>query len=136
MTTPNDLIETHTVTCPYCDANAPLVTGAKVYPHLPHLHHKRFYLCSPCNAYVGCHDGTTRPLGRLADAALRHAKIAAHAAFDPLWQSHQMTRSAAYRWLRKELNISEHDCHIGKFDVETCRRVVQLCRQRSESHVS
>jgi hypothetical protein len=36
---------------------------------------------------VGCHKGTTKPLGRLADAELREWKKRAHAAFDPVWQA-------------------------------------------------
>lgn len=114
------------VICPYCNQPAPLVTEKEVYPDLPWLHDKSFYMCAPCGAYVGCHDGTTRPLGRLANAELRIAKMAAHAAFDPLWKSRLYTRRAAYSWLAKKLGIERDDCHIGGFDVETCRRVVQV----------
>lgn len=138
---PDDLIETRrSVTCPYCDRIAAIVGGDFIYPHRPDLHRLRFYLCRPCDAYVGCHKGTTRPLGRLANAELRQAKQDAHAAFDPLWKFHTfhrgyqtMTRNAAYEWLAEQLGINRSDCHIGMFDLETCRRVVQLCRQRNES---
>jgi hypothetical protein len=81
--------------CPYCNHDAELVTGAVVYPRLPWLHEKLFYSCLPCNAYVGCHDGTVRPLGRLANAELRAVRMAAHAALDPIWKSRQLTRTAA-----------------------------------------
>ena len=36
-------------------------------------------------------------------------------------------RKAAYRWLSKQLGISAKICHIGMFDVETCKRVVEIC---------
>lgn len=60
--------------CPYCNQDSKLVTGAKIYPHLPHLHARWFYQCAPCAAYVGCHPDSTLPLGRLANAELRRAR--------------------------------------------------------------
>ena len=109
-----------TLTCPYCNRDAQQATGADIYPHRPDLAHKKFYRCSPCGAYVGCHkDG--RPLGRLANADLRRAKQLTHAKFDPLWKSGQMSRSAAYRWLADQLGIPGDECHIGMFDIDRCR---------------
>lgn len=117
--------------CPYCRAESDLVYGDVIYPHRPDLHHKPFYLCPPCGAYVGCHPGTETPLGRLADDELRKAKQRAHAAFDPLWKAKgrckKMTRRAAYEWLAGQLEIDASDCHIGMMDVETCERVVAIC---------
>lgn len=83
-----------TVQCPYCQQPAALVTGAIVYPHRPDLHAKKFWYCVTDQAWVGCHPGGNQPMGRLADAALRRAKMAAHAVFDPRWASG--SRSAAY----------------------------------------
>lgn len=122
------------VECPYCNRPAPLVSGLEVYPHRRDLWPKKFYLCKPCDAWVGCHppasaegggqgDGTV-PLGRLANAELRAAKQAAHAAFDPLWKSGLMRRRKAYGWLAKQLDIPVQECHIGMFDVPQCNRVV------------
>jgi hypothetical protein len=121
----------HKITCSYCDRPAELVTGRTIYPHRPDLFHQRFYRCEPCGAYVGCHRGTVQPLGRLANAELRRAKIAAHAAFDPIWRSGRSSRSDAYAWLAKQLGIAIQNCHIGMFDVEQCRRVVEVCEQRA-----
>ena len=123
------------VTCPYCGNAAALVTGEAIYPHRPDLHNLRFWQCAPCGAYVGCHkpnkkmgfDGT-QPLGRLANAELRKAKWDAHAAFDPLWKAGRMDRRQAYGWLAKALGIAVEDCHIGEFDVATCKRVVSISR--------
>lgn len=114
--------------CPYCDKPAKFVLGDVIYPHRPDLAHKQFYHCAPCGAYVGCHDGTTKPLGRLANAELRKAKMDAHAAFDPHWQGRKMARVHAYRLLANKLGIRADDCHIGMFDVETCKRVVDICK--------
>lgn len=41
-----------------------------------------------------------------------------------------MSRSAAYRWLAQQLNLSKEECHMLQFDIETCRRVKQLCDAR------
>lgn len=114
--------------CDYCQGETQLVNGDVIYPHRPDLAHLRFWQCAPCDAYVGCHKGTTKPLGRLANAELRQAKMAAHAAFDPLWKFTTLTRNAAYQWLANQLGIPRADCHIGMFDVDQCRLVVALCR--------
>lgn len=117
------------VECPYCGSRASNVTGADIYPHRPDLASKRFFACNPCGAWVGCHpDG--KPLGRLANAELRRAKQYVHAAFDPLWRGRKMSRSGAYAWLARALNISTAECHIGMFDVERCRAAYRACIDR------
>lgn len=123
-------------TCPYCNNPAELVGGDAIYPHRPDLAGKKMWRCQPCGAWVGCHDGTTTPLGRLANAELRKAKQAAHAAFDRLWQAKlrregctkKEARGAAYRWLADQMGLDRETCHIGMFDVDTCRRVVEICK--------
>lgn len=119
--------------CPYCDRAAELVTGKAIYPHRPDLFGKFFWQCKPCGAYVGCHPGTQNALGRLADAKLREAKQQAHAAFDPRWKGtgkdYGKRRRNAYAWLAEQLGIAPANCHIGMFDVDQCRRVVEVCRQ-------
>jgi len=113
--------------CDYCGEPAKLVTGKEIYPHRKDLYSKKIYSCSDCGAYVGCHDGTEKPLGRLANKQLRYWKMRSHAAFDPKWRTKHMTRGAAYRWLAKKLGIHWKACHIGMFDVDMCKRVVEIC---------
>jgi len=124
------------VTCPYCSSRALLVTGSVIYPHRPDLHTKKFYSCKPCDAYVGCHPGSTQPLGRLANAELRAAKMAAHAAFDPLWKfggnNKGRLRTKAYSDLAAALHLLPEECHIGMFDVEMCNRVIAFCEGKGE----
>lgn len=91
-------------------------TNTKITKHtkgpwqtLPEECDKQFYLCAPCDAYVGCHQGTTNAPGRLANTELRAAKMAAHAAFDPLWQSGAKKRGAAYAWLATALGLDPDD---------------------------
>lgn len=134
-------IALHTrIDCPYCTHPASKVTGRVIYPHRPDLYAKQFFQCVPCDAYVGCHpDG--RPLGRLANPALRKAKMAAHAAFDPLWQDQRgaypdeqrpqkklqrIMRARAYQWLAAQMGMDFDDTHIGMFDVLQCKRVVEV----------
>ena len=125
------------LTCPYCGKPAQLTTGDYIYPHRHDLADRHFWVCWPCDAYVGCHakgaqvgrvtsDGTL-PLGRLANAALRKAKSRAHAAFDPLWRSGNMKRRQAYGWLASQLGIPVDDCHIGMFNEQQCARVEAVC---------
>ena len=121
------------VLCDYCGKPAELVTGKQVYPYRVDLHSLVFFRCVPCDARVGTHKRTKKPLGRLANAELRLAKGRAHAAFDPLWKDGEMSRHRAYRWLAKQIGIAPDDCHIGMFDLEQCRAVVRAVRERSHA---
>ncbi len=62
--------------CPYFHEPAELAYGTEVYPHRPDLQAKQFWLCGPCDAYVGCHKNSDTPLGRLANAELRASQDA------------------------------------------------------------
>lgn len=116
------------IICDYCNRRAKLLTGASVYPHRPDLYPLKFWVCEPCKAYVGCHKNSEAvPLGRLANADLRKAKSAAHAAFDPIWKNGRMKRGNAYLWLSERLGITKDICHIGMFDEKTCWKVVSIC---------
>lgn len=55
-------------------------------------------------------------------------KDAAHAAFDPIWQSGRKGRTAAYLWLAEQLGVPRTDCHISLFDKATCTRVIAICK--------
>lgn len=131
-------LQTGNVRCSYCGKSAKLVRGAELYPNLPALEKKWFYRCIPCNAHVGCHayGHGQRPLGRLANAKLRKAKMQAHAAFDPIWQSWVddgipkfKARNAAYKWLAEQLKIPRDLCHIGLMSIHQCGQVVEICLQ-------
>lgn len=125
-------------TCPYCGQLSELTDSAEVY------HGRSYgpiYLCRDCQAWVGVHKGTTKPLGRLANKELRDWKKKAHAAFDPLWQKKLekrrrergpeyrkfWARGSGYKWLAGQLGIPAKECHIGMFDVRMCQRVVDIC---------
>lgn len=120
--------------CQYCNEPAGLVGGDVIYPHREDLYHLKFWNCSPCGAYVGCHkagnnqgDGT-KPLGVLANKDLRKVKYLAHASFDTIWKSKMMSRKEAYSWLAWELQVPKKECHIGMFTIQQCEKIVEKSR--------
>lgn len=117
--------------CHYCGRDAALVYGRVIYPRHPELAEKLFWQCDKCDAYVGCHAGTHRPLGKLANAELRAARIKAHAAFDPYWKAQGMTRRKGYQWLADQLGVSHRGCHISMFGLTKCLRVVEVVKAAS-----
>jgi len=129
------------IICSYCGNYAKFVAdGGRLYQS--RTNYGPVWVCEPCTAWVGCHPGTTWPLGRLANAKLRRLKIEAHKEFDPLWSakmrrtkcSKSEARSAAYAWLAKQLGISGPECHIGLFDESQCERVIEICRNAYEKY--
>lgn len=117
-----------TVYCDYCGHQAALVADSVIYGR---SYGHNAYLCRNCGAYVGCHKGTDEPLGRLANATLRRWKMAAHAAFDPLWRTgvFRGRRKAAYAWLAAQMDLPIEQTHIGMFDEQQCQRVIEIIRK-------
>lgn len=122
----------YTVKCPYCKASTNLVSGLEVYPHREDLSSKKFYLCKPCNAYVGCHPDSSKPLGTPANKATRKARSEAHRTFDVIWKDGYMARSDAYRWLSARLGIAKSRTHIAMFSEGVCFQVVALAKELLE----
>ena len=115
----------HRIICPYCNCEASFVSGVDVYPHRFDLYGRKYWVCEPCDARVGAHpDG--RPFGRLANAELRQLRMEAHGLFDPMWKKGGMSRNQAYWWLANKLGIPEREAHIGKADIETCKRIIAV----------
>lgn len=128
-------------TCGSCSAIARLTTGLEIYPHRFDLHEKQIWKCDGCGGYVGCHPGTTNPLGTPAKWDLRNARRILHnEMIDPLWKTadscglytpedekarHKIRRSArgrVYGYLAQKLGMQRTEIHVGMFDIETCRR--------------
>lgn len=108
--------------CPYCGSPTKLVEDTEVYGR---SYGGLCYVCEPCGAWVGCHKGTDRALGRVADKGLRRLKHQAHEAFDPIWKDGHLTRAKAYESLSRHLGIPIGQTHIGMFDEEMCRKVIE-----------
>jgi len=116
------------IRCPYCKKEAKFVTGIYIYPFQLQHKNKNYYICDPCDAYVGCHKGTRKALGNLANAELRALRIKVHTAFDPFWRSKVMTRKQAYIILATKLKIPLAKCHIADFDINKCKKILEILR--------
>lgn len=112
------------IICPYCDNPAELKDSSVIYGKSYGL----VYICFSCNAYVGTHRNTDRPLGTLANQELRKLRKECHNLFDRLWLTKKMTRHEAYKWLAKQLGLDVEQCHIGMFDVEQCKKVKEIVK--------
>ena len=119
--------------CRYCGGLIQCVPGQKVYGDTVakrlKLWNEWVYQCQNCNARVGCHRGTTRPLGNVANEVLRLKRMETHQIFDTFWQRQRMSRTAAYKWLSKEMKLPKAKAHIGGFEMDQCQQVIDLCRQ-------
>lgn len=73
---------TNSPVCPYCKRTAVLVDSEIIYRRS----YGMIWTCDNCDAYVGCHKGTIKPLGTLANFALRWKRILTHQMFDALWK--------------------------------------------------
>ena len=122
--------------CAYCSLPTKLIDSKIVYGRS----YGMIYQCQFCDAYVGVHKGTDISLGRVANRELRYWKKEAHNALDKLWKKWSQvdqenpakSRKSAYIWLAKKMNKHVLDTHIGMFDVEECRKVVEYCTIKYE----
>ena len=118
--------------CRYCGGVIRLVPAEAIYGDTAakrlELSGEFIYQCQNCNARVGCHKGTTRPLGNVANESLRLKRMETHQIFDRYWKGRGMTRTEAYRWLSGQLHLSERKTHIGSFEMDLCQRVIDLCQ--------
>lgn len=110
--------------CPYCKKEAVFF---KTSTHLYGSDYGPLWMCEDCVAYVGCHRGTSNPLGTLANKELRLWRKKAHQAFDLLWESGLMSRRNAYKFLQHALGLSRKQCHIAKFNVGLCYLTTIVC---------
>lgn len=111
--------------CLYCNQEAKWVSNKIIYG-------KRYgksymcYYCENCDAYVGCHKNTRKPLGVMANKKLRKLRIECHDLFDELWKSKKMTRKKAYGFLFKNTGIK----HIGFSDEEECKKIIDFLNKQ------
>lgn len=108
--------------CAYCGKPTVYVDSIEVY----RKSYGMIYLCRPCKAWVGVHDGTDKALGRVANAELRGWKKKVHSVFDPVWKSGKRRRASAYHILANLMAIPPDECHIGMFDVDLCKRACSI----------
>lgn len=114
-------------TCPYCGSAVSFVNNAEIYGRA-YGDWPWAYKCDAkqCGVYVGTHPNTKWPLGTLATAEVRAARMKTKNLFNPLWQSGQMSRSEAYAWLATKMGITVAACHFGWFDAARCEKAIAI----------
>lgn len=118
--------------CRYCGGVIRLVPARSIYGASTErlsMDGEYIYQCQNCNARVGCHKGTARPLGNVANEVLRLKRRETHQVFDHFWQENGMTRTQAYKWLAGRMNLLEKNAHIGGFEMDQCQQVIDLCEK-------
>lgn len=111
------------VVCPYCGSLAELKDAYAVYRREGF---GMLYVCpsAQCDAYVGVHQGTSKPKGSLANAALRRLRSEVHAVFDPLWRDDPaVERTEVYEAAANVLGMKEF--HIGEMRDEQAKAYLE-----------
>ena len=121
--------------CRYCGGVIRMVPARAVYGSAVKrlgLEKEYLYQCQNCNARVGCHKGTTRPLGHVANETLRLKRMETHQVFDAFWRRRGMSRTKGYQWLAGQMGLPERLAHIGGFEMDQCQKVIDLCKKGQE----
>lgn len=107
-----------TVPCPYCKGEAELMDSIAVY----RKSYGPIYACLPCDAYVGCHKGTEKPLGIPAKPNLRQQRKIAHGIIDTYWRTKMFTRKRVYEAVKEAMDIPWEQNHVAMWDIKTAMR--------------
>lgn len=137
-----------------CGLVSRLTNGKEIYPHRPDLHSKAIYVCDGCGGRVGCHPGTTNPLGTPADAELRNARMKVHELMDPIWKTAEKSpcysdgkdrkaikiirraaRSRVYAYLAHHMKMDRSETHTGMFNMQQCREAYRLLMRKTYSDI-
>lgn len=119
--------------CPYCGGSVTYRSADGIYRENPHG--VMLYVCSrypSCDAYVRVHEGTTIPVGSLANGELRALRRETHQWFDRLYREGIMTKDDAYEWLSELISAPRAHAHIGLLGEYRCRQVIAESRKLVE----
>lgn len=105
--------------CPYCKKEAEYIDSKDYYSN--GVSYGMMYICRPCDAYVGTHKNSGKPLGTIANKELRELRKKCHKLFDPLWKKSQLTRKGAYKFLEIKTGIK----HIAQASKEDCEKIIK-----------
>lgn len=119
--------------CIYCNQPTDLIDSIEVYQES----HGLIYRCTTCLAHVGVHKGGDQAMGTVAKKELRDLRHEAHKWFDPLWESkcsrsqikRNSARRKAYAWVAEFLKIDPVESHIGYFNIEQCKALIEECKK-------
>lgn len=130
--------------CP-CGSKTRLTTGREIYHGRDDLADSPIWVCMApqCDGRVGCHPGTTRPLGVPAAAPLRRARRILHdQKLDPLWQTapgddkaKHRARGHLYAFLAVELGINGKKMHTAELDLDGCRRAWRVLEGKTMADI-
>ena len=112
--------------CPYCGATAMLRSADGIY--YDNSRNVMLYVCSnypKCDAYVRVHPGTNKPVGTMANHALRALRNEAHRYFDRLHKEGIMSKQEAYYWLANLISAPLSEAHIGYLGEYYCTQVIE-----------
>jgi len=109
--------------CRYCGEKVILTDSSVIYGK----DYGKIYLCTNCNAFVGVHKKSDKPLGTLANSILRIKRKETHQVFDKFWKDKKMSRTEGYKWLSEQMGLPFKSTHIGYFELEECQKVIDLC---------
>lgn len=124
-----------TMICPYCDCPAEWVDNAVIYGKRYGKSWMTWY-CRPCDARVGCHQNTMRPLGTMADAALRKTRMETHAAIDGIWRGKRKAKKKRSEMYAKLSDAIGEEVHVGESDAARCAEIVRQARILYPEHFS
>ena len=125
MTSRSPVLEPPTQ-CDLCKSKNIIFTDNEIIYGLNIGDWPKCYYCKNCSAIVGCHKGTNLPLGFMASKQTRKLRSKLHIIFDKLWLEKLMSRSQAYNWLARQLDIKEEHCHISWMNKETLAKAIDL----------
>jgi len=115
--------------CPYCKKEARWCENKEIYGKNYGVSYM-CWLCKDCDAYVGCHQNTKKPLGSMANQNLRDLRVECHQMFDRLWKDGKMTRDQAYRWMQRNMKLPEERAHIGELRESGCKWLIKILRRK------
>lgn len=121
--------------CRYCGGVIRLVPAADVYGSSTErlgMQNEYLYQCQNSQCPRWLPQGYHAAVGDVANEILRLKRIEAHQVFDAYWQKMHISRTKAYQWLARELKLPEEETHIGGFEIDTCQRVIDLCRAKMD----
>lgn len=117
--------------CPYCGKSAEWVENKEIYGR---NYGKSYmcYLCKSCDAYVGCHENSRKPLGRMANRELREWRKKAKNMFIAEkigdWKN-KPKKKESYAWLK---NLMGKEFHFGDSTIEECKFIKHNLGVRDE----
>lgn len=115
-----------TMKCPYCGEKAVYMTSKEFYGK---DYGTSMYVCKPCDARVGTHGRSERALGTMANKELRELRMQCHSQIDPYWKTRTYSRASVYSRLQEVLGITKDEAHIGLFDEERCRLLLDAIKR-------